>query len=260
MKTLYKVLISFLVGLCFIFAGISIGGLNQLSSIHFIENWDFRWKSYPISDVDYNSQTSIDDLKIDIYNANIQIEYSDHIDHLRVEARQLYNGFEVYEKNGTLVIKQPHYWWNSHHSKAKITVYVPHHYVFDEVNISMAAGVSTINSLKAKEIKLDGVAGTYKIINSECDIFKVDTVCSSMVLKELTVHNQLKIDNVMGSVKAILTGHENEYAYNVDVALGSVQIKNEKFSGIADRKTNHNADKDIKVDCVLGSVNVEMED
>ena len=72
MKRIYTILICLGVGICLIFAGISVGGLNEVSNFNFLRSWNFRWH-YKIADnIQYISSSSVDILEINVHKVNIK--------------------------------------------------------------------------------------------------------------------------------------------------------------------------------------------
>lgn len=76
MKTIYKVLISFLIGVCLIFAGLSIGGLSELGEVGFLSRLNLRWSASEMSHKDFVASYDIDELSIQIHKGTVQLVYS----------------------------------------------------------------------------------------------------------------------------------------------------------------------------------------
>lgn len=260
MKTFYKVLISFMIGICLIVVGISIGGMSQISSIAFFQNFHMEWGYERMNDIYFESQNQVDELKIDVHQGNVQIHQSHDIHSLKVEAKNLYSGFDVYQDNEKVVVDQPHYWWFYQPGHAQIDIYVPENMSLDKIKINMSAGRAKIDNIKADKIEVDSAAGDLSINHIECDKFDLDTSMGNTSIKYLTA-NKINADCGMGNVKMLLNGRESDYNYNIDVGLGNINIGGEKFSGIAKKQSHRNDGmKKLDVDCGLGNVDIEMED
>lgn len=262
MKTIYKVLISFGIGICLIFAGLSIGGLSELSEVGLLGHLNLKWGSYEIDDRDFTASHDMDNLVVNVHNGSVQFHTATDIENIRITASHLYNGFDIYQKGDKIVIDQPHYWWfGQKYERSQIDIYIPEHISLDNVKFNMSAGVLNVHDLKAKTVKMDTAAGRVKVDYLECDELKVNTAMGQTSLQKVTVHEKVSIDVGAGSASLHLTGHESDYDASVSVGLGNVRVGDTSFSGIADRNSHDNDGKiKLDVDCGLGNVNIEMED
>lgn len=259
MKTLYKVLISFGIGICFICVGISLGGLDDVYQISFVKN--VRWHPHEIQDISLEYDKSIRDLEINLHNAQVEFDTSHDINHIEIEAKQLYNGFEIYQKNQKLVIDQPHYWWFSDYEAAQIKIIIPEDFTFDLTTIEMIAGKVNMNNLHTNDLDITVAAGQLELDGVNCYDFSLDSGLGQTLVYNLKGRGHIDVDLGLGDVYMLLEGNESEYNYNVNVGLGNVRIGHEEFSGIADRSSyNSRGRKTIDVDCGLGSVDIEMEE
>ncbi len=256
MKTIYKVLISFSVGICLIVAGVGIGGLGYLYPIPFIPH--VVWHPHSEENIRFEATEEIDNLKLELHKANV--EFYTHQSHsIQVEVDQVYSGFEVYVDGHELKIIQPNYWWFSQYDAADIRIYLPEHFRFSETDVSMSLGWVQMNNLKTDDLKIDSYTGDFEMNDIQCQKLDLDAGVGSTKINHLSFQNQLDIDLGVGSVYVLLDGHEDEYSYNVDVGLGDVMIGDRSFSGIVDTHLNKRGHKNIDVDCGLGSVDIEME-
>lgn len=258
MKTIYKVLISFGIGICFLIGGMSLGGLNQ---INVFSDLNFRWSPDRINNKVFEADREIDDLKIDVHKANIQFYIKDDIETIQIDANQLYSGFEIYQKGDKIVIEQPFYWWYQNYEQANINVYIPRDHALDKVKIHSGVGDVTINNLVADEIKVSHSFGKLTMNDVKSPDINIDASMGKTDLNRVEVLDKIDVDSSFGSVDIRLKGSESEYNYDVDVAFGRAKVGREVFSGIADTKSHGNdGQKKIDVDCSFGSVNIEMED
>ena len=67
MKRIYTILICLGVGICLIFAGISVSGLNEVSNFNFLRSWNFRWHYKSADNIQYRSSSSVDRLEINVH-------------------------------------------------------------------------------------------------------------------------------------------------------------------------------------------------
>lgn len=261
MKTIYKILLSFGVGVCLIFAGISMGGLTQLPEIGFFQTFNIKWCYKSIDDIKFSSQSLSDKITINVHKGNVQFYEVDSLQNIEIYAEDIYNGFEIYQKGNKIVVDQPHYFWFSGYDDANIKIYVPTGYSFKKAEVNMNAGVLKVTGIKADKLDVNSAAGKLDMYSAVCNDFDLDAGMGKTSIKYLTCQDNIDIDLGMGDVDVMLKGYQEEYNYSVDVGLGNVKIGDDRFSGIADHKMNHGTThKKIDVDCGMGSVTIEMED
>ena len=261
MKTFYKIMIPFCIGICLIFGGVSLGGLSQVHTLGFLDNFELKWGYDPIDDIHFESNGNIERLHIEVSKANVQIHESLGSQNIQIIAKNLHSGFDVYQKSEKIVIDQPHYWGVSQPDNAQIDIYIPRDMVLDKIDINMSAGKTKIENLKAKKVDIDTAAGDLSVNHIECHDFDLDASMGKTTIKYLDAQ-KIDVDSGMGDVKMLLKGHENDYNYNITVGLGKVSVGSESFSGIV-KHGAYDSDESIRkldVDCGLGNIDIEMED
>ena len=260
MKTFYKVLISLLVGICFILAGISIGGLDQIDGNSFLSGLDFRWNARTIDDAFYQATQSINDLDIDVHNANIDFIETDG-DHIEVKATSIYDGFKVYQSGNTLIVKQPNYWnLFKRYASASIRIYVPKDMIFENIKVNGSAGTMKINNLKCEIADFNIGVASVKVDNMECEDMNFKLAAGNVKATNITCNNELSIDAGMGNINVDLVGSEKEYNYKINVGMGNVRVGSEHVAGFGSNKSHSGlTDKMINVKCGMGNVKVTME-
>ena len=257
MKTVFKVLSSILVGICLICIGISIGGIDQLHSVSFINNLDLRIQAQPIASIEQD-MGYIRDLKIDITKANLSIHEDASLTSVKVQATHLYEGFQIKQNNDELIIEQPCYWFKRYDSHtAQIDIYIPKGYTFDNIKLEAGTGKSSIYNLKANDIKIDTGMGDVYFENIKCQKLDLDTGMARTDVRYVECQEKLKVDVGMGSVTMDVQGQESDFDYKINVGLGSVKIGNQKFSGIADHQSYQQGKSLIDVSC---SVDIRLEE
>lgn len=262
MKTIYKVLMTFIVGICLIFVGISIGGLNEISDISLIQDLNLSFHSKNIKDQQESYPLDITTLKIKTSVAKITIS-EHHQQSIDVSVQNIYDGFEIEKEGNTLYIKQPHYWLSDQtNDQAIINITVPEGYQFDYAEIINNIGKTECNELSAKEVYIENSLGKLTIDSINSSNISVDNSLGKISLSHLICNEILDLDCGMGSIDTKLIGKHHDFSYNIDVGMGSVQINNEDYSDYLEshHSQHHSSQKTINVDCGMGSVNIEMED
>lgn len=259
MKTIYKIMISFGIGICFIIAGVAIGGLKDVTSIGFWNGWHWQWNPESVQDLHFNAVSDVDEFVVKVHQGRVEFHVSQD-DHIQVKASQIYTGFDIYQNDGKIIIEQPHYWGFNNNKNAQVDVYIPESIALEKIKLEMSAGRTKVYGVKAEKVDIDAAAGVLTVENIECKEFDLDSSMGNTIIRYLTSRD-IHVDLGAGNLKMLLNGVESEYNYNVDVGLGNVKIGNEKFSGIADKKTtNSHRPRTMDIDCTMGNVKVEMED
>lgn len=244
-------------GIILVILGILLGGLQYID--HFNHLSSYQWRRYEQNDISYSSAQA-SSLDIRVHFADIKF-YQTQEEKIRVEAAHIYNGFQIYEENNTLIIEQPHYLWWNNAKTSYISIYVPESMILDEVDIDMSVGKSVLSRLKAKQVNIDTVAGEFDFNDIQCSSLDIDASMGQTTIDHLQITKELDIDLGMGDIYVLIDGYEEAYNYSVDVGLGSVRIGNQQFSGIVDQ--SHQSDiflPLIDVDCGLGNIDIEMEE
>ncbi len=157
----------------------------------------------------------------------------------------------------------------------KVTLYVPANSSFDEVEIEVGAGQLKLADIQAKELNVDVGAG--EILLSD---MLVDKIESSVGMGKISMHN-IKVQDLdvevgmgsldmrgdisrnaelecsMGSIDMIVDGKEEDFNYHLEGAMGHVSIGDDSFAGLAQERTiQNNADKNMDVECAMGSISI----
>lgn len=249
--------ITLTLGIVLVILGIFLGGLQYID--HFNHLSSYQWRSDEQNDLSYSSATS-SSLDLRVHFADIKF-YQTQEEKIRVEATHIYNGFQIYEENNTLIIEQPHYLWWNHPKTAYISIYVPESMELDEVDIDMSVGKSVLSCLKAQQVNIKTIAGEFDFNDIQCRSLDIDASMGQTTIDHLQFTRKMAIDLGMGDIYVLIDGYEEAYNYIVDVGLGSVSIGNQQFSGIVDQSNQSDSFLPlIDVDCGLGNIDIEMEE
>ncbi|MEG0277138.1 MAG: DUF4097 family beta strand repeat-containing protein [Coprobacillus sp.] len=259
MKTTYKVLISFCIGVTLIAIGVSMGGLSQMR-LDFFNHFDWRWDAERINDVDYQTTNSIYEFDIDIHSGTVKFIESDN-DRVEVKANTVYDGFEVYQTGNTLVINQAHYWkWFRSYDRSQIEIYVPKDMTIQKAKLNANAGSLKVYDLKSDSVEFNVGAGNLSIENVKCQDMKLDVGMGNANADNVLIQDTIKISVGMGNTDVELIGNEDDFNYKAKVGLGSVKIGDEKITSLGNEKSNHGTtDRMIDINCGMGRVKVDME-
>lgn len=142
-------------------------------------------------------------------------------------------------------------------SACKLTLFIPADFYFEEVKLSLGAGVvSGSCPWEAGTLEIELAAGEIELSNVEASSLNLEVGAGSLTY-EGSIFKEADVVCGMGDVTIKLDDSQLDYNYDVEVAAGDVTIGNESFGGIAgERNINNNASKNLNVECAMGSVEI----
>lgn len=236
MKTRYKVLMSFLIGICCILIGMNLNGMNEIGDFSFIQKNVER-----IDDQVYEFD-NVRCLELDLSCANVTI-HEEHRDHgIKVVATHLYDDFDLDYDGDTIEINQRFHLFKTYdHGPSQIDIYVPHGYVFQEVNVD-AHGKNTISHVQTEYFNFDTGFGKVDVYGLKC-------------------YKEVNVDNAFGSTSIEWLTSKDDIDYSSTAVFGTVQIGYKKYGAfVANDKSIHGHGKKLNVHSFAGAVKIKTED
>lgn len=154
-------------------------------------------------------------------------------------------------------------------------VYLPEEEI-ENIRITMAAGCVKLYGCEAQNFTIDMSAGVFYAVDSQqFDRFTVEVDAGNIELNEVLAKSAMiscnvgnfsmskgsfeeaKIDCDMGNVDLVLSGRKEEYGFNIDVAMGNVDIGSKSYSGM-DSDYNLDGEKQMDISCNMGNVTVDF--
>ncbi len=233
-------------------------------------------KTYKGDVAKYRLGTGIRDLDIEVGGCVLETLPSGD-DSFYVEVEKAYK-FQGYVEDDTLYIKASNgaKTWNRMGS-CKITLYVPEYFWFGTVDMEMGAGVLEFSDLRAEGgIFLQVGAGQILIDNIQSEVVTLEIGAGEVELKNMEVWGMLSaevgmgnfeaagvimgevfIECSMGNVNLELADGEQDYNYNLECAMGNIDIGDRSYSGLAKEMTLDNcAWTTVDIKCAMGNVTV----
>ena len=140
--------------------------------------------------------------------------------------------YDIYRKDDILFVKTRNKTENH-----TLVVEIPSDMVFDDIDIEAGACAMEIESLETE--KLDVELGAGEIIINRLSVQKCD------------------LNVGMGNAEIYLDGSKEDYNYEIECAIGNVDIGSESFGGLAsERKINNHAEATIEIECGMGNVTI----
>lgn len=143
-------------------------------------------------------------------------------------------------------------------SMGTIYLRVPQNIALREVSLDVSIGTLNVESITAEEISVEVGAGTAEVHNLQAQ--RADISCGTGEISMTgNVDSELDIENDIGSIRCNITGDKEDFNYDVEGAIGSVQIDGREYSGIgfSEHKegTGH---KQMDIECGLGEIIVNF--
>ena len=161
----------------------------------------------------------------------------------------------------------------------KLNIELPKDIILTNYDVSMGAGESYIKQINAEEIDIELGAGNMVIDHVETDYFNGRVGAGSLSIEdgkvgemqcdigmgnfyyEGSVTDDTSVKCAMGRADIRLTEAEEYFNYHLSAAMGNVSIGKQDFGGLAsDRVIYHDADRDFRVECAMGGINIAFID
>lgn len=188
--------------------------------------------------------SEIESLDLEIGAADCTIIPSD-TGEWRVSGNKLPDGFQCVQQGDKLVINCNSSFINFFGvgtSNAELTIEIPDSQLLKEVRIDMGVG------------DLSGDAGMIR-----CEKMDIDSGVGDCELWA-DVTETITIDGGIGDISLKLYGEEEDFNYDIDCGIGSIDIGEKRYDSLgAEAKTDHGAEKKVKIDSGIGSVKVWFE-
>lgn len=218
----------------------------------------------------------IQNLDIEIAGCGFYTQESDD-EHIWVEVVDAHR-FQAYVKDGTLHIKSKSA-SVSDWVEGEIILYLPAGCGFVNVDMEMGAGNFYFTDLNAAEVSLEVGAGQVDIQNMAAAVMDVSVGAgyvwiSDMQVTELDVEigmgafsaegavsGNVDVECSMGNVEMTLEGREQDFNYSLEGAMGTIQLDENTYGGLADeRDINNHASKEMDIECSMGNVTITFMD
>lgn len=174
-------------------------------------------------------------LDVELGIGKLEIYYDD-VEKVEVEQEETH-GFRCYVKESTLHVEGGNM-FGVNNDRSKIVIRIPRNYSFAEFELEVDAGEATVDGIVANEAGIDVGAG-------KATIKKLDA-------KDVNVFvgtGELFIEAV---------GKKENYSYNLECDIGTIQIGNESHTGLGtEMKIKHpDAERFMEADCDVGDIQI----
>lgn len=296
MKKFYKVvlcsgLICIVVGMGLLVAGAAQGGVQLF--LDMCDNNDFAfsmgdlydWDEDKYEDHDYTFPADeVKSLDLDIGASVMEIKCEDVEEYqIQIKNNEKYGLSKCFLKDGTLTIESNFNHWGVTFGKEranKITLVIPKKEELKEIEFSIGAGSCTGDSLSSEVMDVEIGAGNLQLQElkakktieisvgaGNAEIGKLDTKnleieCETgrCYAEKVTTTSDINLTCDVGYTYLNLNGAKDSYNYDLDCSIGSIKLDGKSYSGMDfSKEIDNGADKELAVECNVGSVEIEFE-
>jgi len=160
-----------------------------------------------------------------------------------------------------------------------VILYIPKDLEYDEMKLELGAGIFKLDeAIEVEDFEGEVGAGQMLVENLICDNLKVSVGAGEFLSSNLVVkkeakweigagHIQVKgclegdldVECSMGSVEFELQGKEEDFNYEIECLAGTVQIDDDKFSGVSEKRAISNgAAQEMNLECAMGEIEIDF--
>ena len=145
----------------------------------------------------------------------------------------------------------------------QLTIYVRAGYRFEKVEVESRAGRFDAETVNADQLSLDTEAGEIEIRGGR--IGRLEADCKAGDIRcYAAAENGAEADCEAGTMEILMAGKQNEYDYQLESNVGSIQLLGpltEEYTGLKTEKLiDNHAGRNVELDCSAGSIAVHFSD
>lgn len=140
-----------------------------------------------------------------------------------------------------------------------LTLMIPEHLKFDELEIDLNAGAMNAEGLEAEKFGLDLNASAVMLNDVEAGTLDVDGNAGALFLKG-EVQKELDLSCNAGAMELELKGAYEDFSYEINSKIGEIRVGRHEYSGLSDSVLEEREDvqKKAKLECKAGSIDVQF--
>ncbi len=142
---------------------------------------------------------------------------------------------------------------------SRVILYVPENTIFKMADLELGAGSLKAERVCAEEMKLDVGAGQMVLDDFEASRLTVEVGLGSLeAAGRIGGNAEIKCD--VGNVELSLQAAQTDYDYDIEGAMGSIDIGAESYSGFEQaKKIENGAGRTITLDCSMGNITLTFQ-
>ncbi len=196
-------------------------------------------------------------LKLQIAGCSLVIEESED-EQIWLEAKNM-EGLQCFTEGETLTLLASRTNIGGLITTSEIKLYLPKGYVFEKgVEMELGAGEIRGKGLAADEIRIAVGAGdvNLKDISVEhlaCEVGAGNIDCSG------NIRQSAILQCALGNITLKPEGRETDFDYEIDCAMGNIDLNGTEYAGFAKSKSIKNgAEKHIEASCSMGNIDINF--
>lgn len=222
-------------------------------------NWDDDFELDFDSDTGWADTESFDDissLKLDCKSGQVVLQ-TGAVDAVTVKSeKSMRYSWKV--DGRTLKIDSHHR--RMENDRGQLVIQVPEGFTWDEFTLDMKAGSFQADKLTADRANLDLKAGSVEILAGTIGTLSAE-ISAGHILCQAIVQGNADIECAAGDIYVWLQGTEEDYHWDVDCRLGTVQVGSYSLAALKGKRIyNKNAERKLGIECSTGAVFVEFTD
>lgn len=147
---------------------------------------------------------------------------------------------------------------NFANATGEMVLYLPKGMVFEEVDFDLGAGEMTVEQLETRDLEVSVGAGTAFFKNLKCDVADMEVGAGEITVSQGDV-KKTSLELAMGTATLNFCGKEEDYDYDLSCGAGEIRIGSMYSGGVGfDKETNLGREKEVKVECAMGTVSVNF--
>lgn len=204
----------------------------------------------------------IRELEISVKAATLKIITDDKRDGITIvdSSEALDVSYFIEEDTLSLYIeKKNKYHVNTSLDDVTLTLMIPEHLKFDELEIDLNAGAMNAEGLAAEEFGLDLNASAVMLNDVEAGTLDVDGNAGALFLNG-EVQKELDLSCNAGAMELELKGAYEDFSYEINSKIGEIRVGQYEYSGLSDGvfEEREGSQKKAKLECKAGSVDVRF--
>lgn len=250
-------------------------------NVSFFDWDDHDWNhTYNKEDEEFANQSKsvkdVTDMKIEIGGGKLTIKKDEAYTEYEVKIKGT-NRYQTSIKNGCLTI-EPIESIQYINNKTAITIYMPADAKINSLELCLGGGVADLRDITSDFIDIDLGAGSLEVDGISGSKFSCEMGAGELMVKNADV-NELEMEVAMGKasfqgvikeaadvkcsmgvIDLKIDGKYEDFNYDLDCAMGTLSLEGSNFAaGMGTEKViNNGVNKEIDVECDMGTVNVSF--
>lgn len=193
-------------------------------------------------------------IEVDMRSGGFYMQKGDS-DNIRMEAvNEDGRKMEIWSQGDELILKNDY-----RNFKGEVTLYCPENLELSEMDISIGGGEAIIDvPLKVHELDVEIGAGRFEGYEEiQADQSSWEVGAGELIIGSIS-GDEMDFECTVGMIEAYINGKEQDYNYDLECGIGTLNIGDRDYSGIHQQEitNNKNSQKEIDVSCTVGTVSV----